>query len=247
MTRPLLDRRGFVRFGALSGAGALLFGCRPSGPCPAAPPRKKVTMTKDRQQALTPQEVVDLLKAGNERFVKDERRDRDYLHDQAATATGRHPAAVVLSCIDSRAPAEIVLDAGIGDMFNARIAGNFVDHDLAGSMEFACAVSGAKVVLVMGHTRCGAIKGAIEGAKLGNLTALLEKLTPAVRAVKNVSGPRTAKNDAFVDAVATENVRLTLQEIRRISPVLAGLEREKRIMLVGAMYKLESGKVDFLS
>ena len=204
-------------------------------------------MTKDWQQALTPPEVVDLLKAGNERFVKDERQDRDYLHDRAATAAGQHPAAVILSCIDSRAPAEIILDAGIGDMFNARIAGNFVDRDLAGSMEFACAVSGAKVVLVMGHTRCGAIKGAIEGAQLGNLTALLEKLTPAVRAVQNVPGPRTAKNDAFVDAVATENVRLTLQEIRRISPVLAGLEREKKIMLVGAMYKLESGKVDFLS
>jgi carbonic anhydrase len=251
MPRPLLDRRDFVRLGALSGAGALLCGCRPSEPCPAPPPRKKVTMTKEWQQALTPQEVVDLVRAGNERFVRDERQDRDYLHDRAATASGQHPAAVILSCIDSRAPAEIILDAGIGDMFNARIAGNFVDRDLAGSMEFACAVSGAKLVLVMGHTRCGAIKGAIEGAlegaKLGNLTALLEKLTPAVRAVKNVSGPRTAKNDAFVDAVATENVRLTLQEIRRISPVLAGLEREKKIMLVGAMYKVESGEVDFLS
>ena len=136
MTRPLLDRRGFVRFGALSGAGALLFGCRPSRPsepCPAAPPRMKVTMTKEWQQALTPQEVVDLVKAGNERFVKDERLDRDYLHDRAATAAGQHPAAVILSCIDSRAPAEIILDAGIGDMFNARIAGNFVDRDLAGS------------------------------------------------------------------------------------------------------------------
>ena len=251
MPRPLLDRRAFVRFGALSGAGALLAGCRPSRPAqppPAAPPpRQRVTMTRDRQQALTPREVVDLLKAGNARFVRGERQDRDYLHDRAATAGGQHPAAAVLSCIDSRAPAEIVLDAGIGDMFNARIAGNFVDRDLAGSLEFACALAGAKVLLVLGHTRCGAIKGAIEGARLGNLTALLEKLTPAVRAVREAPGPRSAKNDAFVDAVAAENVRLTVRELRRISPVLAGLEREGRLLLVGAMYRVDSGAVDFLS
>jgi carbonic anhydrase len=204
-------------------------------------------MTKEWQQALTPQEVIDLMKAGNKRFLADERVDRDYHHDVAATAGGQHPAAVILSCIDSRAPAEIILDSGIGDMFNARIAGNFVDRDLAGSMEFATAVAGAKVVLVMGHTSCGAIKGAISGAKLGNLTALLEKLTPAVKAVKDVSGPRTAANAAFVDAVATENVRLTLQEIRKISPVLAGLEKDGKILMAGAMYHVESGEVQFLA
>jgi carbonic anhydrase len=203
-------------------------------------------MTKEWQQALTPQEVIDLAKAGNKRFLADERQDRDYHHDVAATAAGQHPAAVILSCIDSRAPAEIILDSGIGDMFNARIAGNFVDRDIAGSMEFATAVAGAKLVLVMGHTSCGAIKGAISGAKLGNLTALLEKLTPAVKAVKDVSGSRTADNPAFVDAVATENVRLTLQEIRRISPVLAGLEKDGKIMMAGAMYHVESGQVQFL-
>ena len=249
MTSTPLDRRDFVRFGAFSAAGALLLGCRPSESCPAAPPatpRKIATMTKEWQQALTPQEVVDLAKAGNQRFVKDERQDRDYLHDVAATAAGQHPAAVVLSCIDSRAPAEIILDAGIGDLFNARIAGNFVDRDIAGSMEFACQLAGAKVVLVMGHTSCGAIKGAIAGAKLGNLTALLEKLTPAVQAAKVQSGPRSADNAAFVNAVATENVRLTLNEIRRISPVLAGLEHDGKIMLVGAMYLVESGQVQFL-
>jgi carbonic anhydrase len=226
MTSPLVDRREFVRLGAFSAAGALLLGCRPSEPCPAPPaaaPRKVATMTKEWQQALTPQENV------------------------AATAGGQHPAAVILSCIDSRAPAEIILDSGIGDMFNARIAGNFVDRDLAGSMEFATAVAGAKVVLVMGHTSCGAIKGAISGAKLGNLTALLEKLTPAVKAVKDVSGPRTAANAAFVDAVATENVRLTLQEIRKISPVLAGLEKDGKILMAGAMYHVESGEVQFLA
>jgi carbonic anhydrase len=248
MTMPTLDRRQFVKFGTLTGAGALLFGCRPSAePCPAPPPRKVVTLTKEWQQALTPQEIVDLAKAGNQRFVNDERQDRDYLHDQAATAAGQHPAAVILSCIDSRAPAEIILDAGIGDMFNARIAGNFVDRDLAGSMEFACAVAGAKVVMVMGHTSCGAIKGAIDGAKLGNLTALLEKLTPAVNAVKGFDGARTGKNADFVNAVATENVRLTLEEIRKVSPVLAGLEKDKKILMVGSMYHIETGQVEFLS
>lgn len=250
MTHSSLDRRDFVRFGALSAAGALFAACSPAGPCPvppAAAPRKQVTMTKDWQQALTPEEIVDLAKAGNQRFLKDERQDRDYLYDLAVTAAGQHPAAVILSCIDSRAPAEIILDAGIGDMFNARIAGNFVDRDLAGSMEFACAVAGAKVVMVMGHTSCGAIKGAIDGAKLGNLSALLQKLTPAVKAVKNVPGERSGKNAAFVDAVATENVRLTLREIRKISPVLAGLEKNKKIVMIGAMYNVGTGAVEFLS
>ena len=250
MPHSLIDRREFVRFGALSTAGAILFGCKPSEPCPAAPatpPRKVATMTKEWQQALSPQEVIDLAKAGNERFVKDERQDRDYLHDVAATSAGQHPAAVILSCIDSRAPAELILDAGIGDMFNARIAGNFVDRDIAGSMEFACQLAGAKVVLVMGHTSCGAIKGAIDGAKLGNLTGLLEKLTPAVAAVKDAAGPRTSKNAAFVDAVATENVRLTMQEIRKISPVLAALEKEGKLVIAGAMYHVETGAVEFLA
>jgi len=250
MSQPSLDRRRFMHVGAITGAGALLFGCRTEAKCPelpAAVPRKIKAMTKDWQQALTPQEIVDLAKAGNQRFLKDEREDRDYLHDQAATAAGQHPAACVLSCIDSRAPAEIILDAGIGDMFNARIAGNFVDRDVAGSMEFACALAGAKVVLVMGHTSCGAIKGAIDGAKLGNLTGLLEKLTPAVAAVKDAAGPRTSKNAAFVDAVATENVRLTMQEIRSISPVLAGLEKEAKIVIAGAMYDVATGAVTFLT
>jgi carbonic anhydrase len=245
---PELDRRQFVRLGALSGAAALVWGCRPAEcpPAPAAPPRKVATMTKDWQTALSPQDVLALAKDGNARFVKDERVDRDYLHDVAMTAGGQHPAAVILSCIDSRAPAEIILDAGIGDMFNARIAGNFVDADIAGSMEFACAVAGAKLVLVMGHTSCGAIKGAIDGAKLGNLTGLLDKLKPAVNAVKGME-PRKGSNAAFVDAVAAANVRLTIGEIRRISPVLAGLEKEGKLALAGAMYHLDTGQVEFLT
>jgi carbonic anhydrase len=146
--------------------------------------------------------------------------------------------------MDSRAPAEIILDAGIGDTFNARVAGNIVNDDLLGSLEYACAVAGSKVVLVMGHTSCGAIKGAIDGAKLGNLTGLLDKIKPAVDATK-FDGERTSKNEAFVDAVAATNVRQAIDEIRRRSDVLAGLEKDGKIKIVGSMYHLVGGKVEF--
>lgn len=252
MPGSVLPRRDFLRWGVASSAGTLLVGaqaCRPTPKCPevpATPERQVLTMTKDWQEALTPQEIVQLAKAGNQRFLDDQRHDRDYHHDQRATAAGQHPAACVLSCIDSRAPAEIILDSGIGDMFNARIAGNFVDPDIAGSMEFACKVAGAKVVMVMGHTSCGAIKGAIDNVQLGNLTALLERLRPAVAAVADFQGERTAKNPAYVDAVATANVRLTLDEIRRISPILRGMEADQKILMVGTMYDVATGQVTFL-
>jgi carbonic anhydrase len=153
---------------------------------------------------------------------------------------------VILSCIDSRAPAEIILDMGIGDAFNARIAGNIANDDLLGSMEFACAAAGAKVILVMGHTACGAIKGAIDGVKLGNLTGLLDKIKPAVEATQ-YAGERSSKNNAFVDAVATMNVRLTIDAIRRRSEVLAGLEKDGKIKVAGSMYQLVGGRVEFLA
>ena len=247
-----IHRRDFLRWGMAGSAGTLLLGaqgCRSASDCPqpAAPSERQVlTMTKDWQDALTPQEIVQMAKAGNQRFLGDQRHDRDYHHDQRATAAGQHPAACVLSCIDSRAPAEIILDAGIGDMFNARIAGNFVDQDIAGSMEFACKVAGAKVVMVMGHTSCGAIKGAIDKVQLGNLTAVLDRLQPAVAAVTDFAGARTSKNPAYVDAVATANVRLTLDEIRRISPILRSMEAEKQLLLVGTMYDVATGQVSFL-
>ncbi|MBV8156515.1 MAG: carbonic anhydrase, partial [Dyella sp.] len=168
------------------------------------------------------------------------------LAQKRASAAGQYPAAVILSCIDSRAPAEIICDAGIGDTFNARVAGNIANDDLLGSMEFACAVAGAKLVLVMGHTACGAIKGAIDSAKLGNLTGLLEKIKPAVEATK-FDGERSSKNDAFVNAVAATNVRHTIDEIRRRSDVLAGLEKDGKIKIVGSMYQLVGGKVEFFS
>jgi len=168
------------------------------------------------------------------------------LHDQQTTAGGQFPHAVLLSCIDSRAPAEFVFDAGIGDLFNARIAGNVANQDLVGSMEFACAAAGAKLVLVMGHTRCGAVKGACDHVQLGNLTGLLDKIQPAVEAVRNVPGERNSTNSKFVEAVSEANVRLTVARIRELSPILRDLESAGKIQIVGCLYDLGTGRVQFL-
>lgn len=203
-------------------------------------------MSKEKRDKLTPAQILAGMKQGNERFRTGKMLPHDYLAQKRATIAGQYPAAVILSCIDSRAPAEIILDAGIGDTFNARIAGNIANDDLLGSLEFACAVAGAKVVLVMGHTSCGAIKGAIDGAELGNLTGLLNKIKPAVDAT-HYDGERSSKNAAFVDEVAGTNVRLTLAEIRRRSTVLAALEKDGKISIVGSMYQLSGGRVEFFS
>jgi carbonic anhydrase len=203
-------------------------------------------LSKEKRDRLTPDQVLDMLKQGNERFRAGEASPHNYLAQKRATVAGQYPAAVILSCIDSRAPAEIILDTGIGDTFSARIAGNIVNEDLLGSLEFACALAGAKVVLVMGHTACGAVRGAIDGAQLGNLTGLLDKIKPAVEAT-HYDGERTGQNAEFVDEVAKSNVRLTIGEIRRRSEVLAALERDGKIALVGSMYHLAGGRVDFFT
>jgi carbonic anhydrase len=203
-------------------------------------------LTKKQRDAMTPDQIIASLKEGNERFRTGKSTPHDYLAQKRATVGGQYPATVILSCIDSRAPAEIIFDAGIGDTFNGRVAGNIANDDLLGSMEFACALAGAKVVLVMGHTSCGAIKGAIDGAKLGNLTGLLDKIKPSVDATV-FNGERSSKNALFVDAVATTNVRHTIEEIRRRSDVLAGLEKDGKIKIVGSMYHLVGGRVEFLS
>jgi carbonic anhydrase len=199
-------------------------------------------LTKEQRDKLTPEQVIELMQKGNQRFLRGERTTHDYLAQQRASAKGQHPAAVVLSCVDSRAPAETVMDLGIGDVFNARVAGNVSNDDVLGSMEFACKVSGAKVVLVMGHTACGAVKGAIDNVVLGNLTGLLAKIKPAVVATA-YQGERSATNYAFVDAVARTNVELTMAEIRRRSPVLADLEAKGAIRIAGALYDLDTGVV----
>jgi carbonic anhydrase len=212
----------------------------------AAPERRDLETIKQEQATATPAQVLDWLRQGNERFVSGKPQPRDMLHDQRVTSAGQHPRAVILSCIDSRAPAEFIFDSGLGDLFNARIAGNIADNDLVGSMEFACKVSGAKLVLVMGHTGCGAIKGACDRVQLGNLTGLLDKIQPAVDAVKDVPGERTSKNTRFVEAVAEANVRLTVEQIRKLSPILAGMERDGSIQIAGCLYDLETGRARFL-
>jgi carbonic anhydrase len=202
------------------------------------------SITREQRDKMTPDEIIAMLKQGNERFRRGERANRNYLAEQKASAKGQYPVAVLLSCIDSRAPAEVIMDKGIGDIFNCRVAGNIANDDILGSIEYSCKVIGAKVVLVMGHTSCGAIKGAIDNVELGNLTGLLAKIRPAVKATK-FEGERSSKNPAFVDAVARQNVELTTTAIREKSSVLRDLESKKAVKITGAMYNLETAKIEF--
>lgn len=232
------DRRKFLRAAGVATALGLVGGTFFRGFARAD------ALTKAQRDKMTPEQVIEVMKEGNERFRRGERKNRNYLREQKASAKGQYPAAVLLSCIDSRAPAEVIMDLGIGDIFNCRVAGNVANEDILGSMEFACKLAGAKVVLVMGHTACGAIKGAIDNAQLGNLTGLLGKIRPAVQAT-SYTGERTASNYSFVDAVARRNVELTLANIRKDSPVLAELAAKGTIKMTGAMYNLETGAVEF--
>ncbi len=234
------DRRRFLSLLAAAGSGGLVGGGLTSRLAYA------VTLTKTQRDEMTPDDIIALMKQGNERFRKGARLTRDYIAEQRAAARGQHPAAVILSCIDSRAPAEVIMDLGIGDVFNSRVAGNISNDDILGSMEFACKVAGAKVVLVMGHTSCGAIKGAIDGVKLGNLTGLLAKIQPAVQAT-TFQGDRSSKNLAFVDAVAKKNVELAMISIRTGSAVLRDLESAKAVEIAGAIYDLNTATVDFFA
>jgi carbonic anhydrase len=202
-------------------------------------------MTKEQRDKLSPQDVIKRIKAGNQRFLSGSPQKRDFLQDQAKSAGGQYPEGVVLSCIDSRVPASIVFDTGIGDVFNARVAGNFVNTDIAGSLEYSCKVAGAKVILVMGHSHCGAIKSACDGAELGNITSMLANIKPAVEAVQDVEGKRDSANGKFVEAVAKANVLMTIKKIKEISPVLKEMVDKKEIAIVGCMYDLETGKASF--
>lgn len=204
--------------------------------------------TEETQAAISPEKALELLKEGNQRFTTKQQVNRDLALQVEQTSSGQYPFATVLSCIDSRVPAELVFDQGIGDIFSARIAGNFVNSDILGSMEFACKLAGTKVVLVLGHTACGAVKGACDHAELGNLTGMLENLSPAVNAIAEPADPaqRTSANIDFVNAVGTKNVELTIARIREESPVLADMEKAGEIQIVGGMYDLATGKVNFL-
>ena len=234
------DRRTMLRF--MAGVALATVSVNLGLPGVAA----AVALTKEERDKLTPDQVIEQLKQGNERFRTGKMQAHDYLAQKRATAGGQFPAAAILSCIDSRAPAEIILDAGIGDTFNARVAGNIANDDLIGSLEFACAAAGAKLILVMGHTACGAIKGAIDNVQLGHLSGLLDKIKPAIAAT-TYGGERSSKNDAFVDAVAATNARRTADEIRTRSTVLAALEKQGKIKIVASMYQLVGGRVEFLS
>ena len=199
------------------------------------------TQTKEIQEHLTPADAHRILVEGNKRFVNNVKAQRDLQSQVLATSTGQFPFAVVLSCIDSRVPAELVFDQGIGDIFSVRIAGNIVNEDILGSMEFACKLAGSKIVVVMGHTKCGAIGGACKHVEMGNLTTLLSKVKPALEIVEK----GRAFSQELVEEVAVENVHQSINEIRLKSPILAELEKAGEIEIVGAMYSVDSGEVSF--
>jgi carbonic anhydrase len=203
--------------------------------------------TKETQATLTPEKAVAFLKEGNLRFQNNLKANRNLLEQVNDTSTGQFPFATILSCIDSRVSAELVFDQGLGDVFSIRIAGNFVNEDILGSMEFACKLAGTKVVIVLGHTSCGAIKGACDNAKLGNLTALINKIKPAVRAVKTPEEEhlRNSSNLDFVNSVAEKNIYMTIDNIRQQSSVLEEMETEGSIKIIGAMYDVSNGLVTF--
>ena len=205
-------------------------------------------LTKETQDKISPNDAIALLQEGNTRFVRNKQANRNLLDQVRDTATGQYPFATILSCIDSRVSAELVFDQGVGDIFSARVAGNVVGEDILGSMEFACKLAGTKVVVVLGHTACGAVKGACDDARLGNLTGLVSKIKPAVAAVTEPEDPekRNSKNATFVDRVAETNVRMTLNEIRKQSPVLREMEEMGEIRIVGAMYDIATGVVRFM-
>ncbi|MFX0556220.1 carbonic anhydrase family protein [Maribacter sp. CXY002] len=205
--------------------------------------------TKETQATMTPEKSLRFLKEGNQRFQNNLKANRNLLEQVNDTSEGQFPFATILSCIDSRVSAELVFDQGLGDIFSIRIAGNFVNEDILGSMEFGCKLAGTNLVVVLGHTSCGAIKGACDHARLGNLTALINKIEPAVAEVKEPTDEnlRNSKNLDFVNEVATKNVELTIDNIRQRSKVLSEMEENGEIMIVGAMYDISTGAVDFFA
>ncbi len=204
----------------------------------------EATLTPELQASITPAMAKQLLQEGNRMFVAGERIGRQLISQVKQTASGQYPHSVVLSCIDSRIPTEIIFNQGVGDIFNARVAGNTVNEDTLGSIEYGCKVAGSKLVVVMGHTSCGAVKGACDHVELGNITALLSKIMPAVDSVKTPEGAeRSSKNLDFVNAVSKKNVELTIEKLRQDSPVLAEMESKGEIDIVGAMYNVSTGEV----
>jgi carbonic anhydrase len=203
------------------------------------------TLTKEMQAHLTPAKALELLKDGNKRFVSNLKINRNLLQQVNETAEGQHPFAFILSCIDSRTSAELIFDQGLGDIFSCRIAGNILNSDILGSMEFACQIAGSKIIVVLGHTKCGAIKGACDGVEMGNLTTLLAKVKPAINTLNQGFENLIADKAEFVERVSKSNVRLVLQEIPARSPIVAQLLERGEVALVGGMYDVETGRVEF--
>lgn len=203
--------------------------------------------TKETQSQMNPDSCLLELKNGNHRFVEKEQIDRDLIQQVEQTSNGQFPFATILSCIDSRVSSELIFDQGIGDIFSIRIAGNFVNEDILGSMEFACKLAGTKLIVVLGHTACGAVKGACDHARLGNLTTLINKIEPAVEAVIEPTDEslRNSSNIDFVNTVAEKNIEMTITKIRTDSPVLIEMEKQGEIKIIGGMYDISTGKVKF--
>jgi carbonic anhydrase len=203
------------------------------------------TLTKEMQNAISPSKALDLLKEGNRRFVNNLKINRNLLQQANETSDGQHPFAVILSCIDSRTSAELIFDQGLGDVFSVRIAGNIVNEDILGSMEFGCKVAGAKTIVVLGHTKCGAIKGACDNVELGNLTSLISKIKPAVDQETVTSNNRTSSNASFVENVAELNVSLSVKNILLKSPIIAEMVKNDQIGIVGGVHDISTGEVKF--
>ena len=197
------------------------------------------------QANVTPHQAINLLREGNKRFVNNLKVNRNLLQQVNETSSGQFPLAVILSCIDSRTSAELIFDQGLGDIFSVRIAGNIVNEDILGSMEFACKVAGAKAIVVLGHSKCGAVKGACDHVEMGNLTNLLSKLQPAVYAEKTVADQRNSSNDEFVEKVATLNVKMAMHQIHEKSTILNDMIAKGQIAMIGGMYDVETGVVQF--
>lgn len=206
-----------------------------------------VTLTKELQSTISPTSAVDLLMDGNKRFIDRNPVERNLIEQVGQTANGQFPFAAIVSCIDSRIPTEVVFDQGIGDIFNVRIAGNFINEDILGSLEFACKLAGSKLIMVMGHTSCGAVKGACDHAELGNLTQMLQKIAPAVNMTKTAEGvERSSKNLTFVNEVAANNVQIAIEDIKKKSSILREMAENNEINIVGAMYDVNTGTVDLV-
>lgn len=202
-------------------------------------------LTKEQQDALTPDSVIKALQEGNERFATNDLTARNHSQQVRKAAEGQFPKAIILSCVDSRVPVEDVFDRGIGDLFVARVAGNFVNEDILGSMEFACKVSGSKLIMVLGHEACGAVKAAVDDVKLGNITPMLAKIRPAVESIE-YDGDRTSKNAEFVHMACESNIKRTMDQIRERSPILKEMEDNGEIKIVGGIYDLNTGKVTMI-